>query len=365
MRDRLSSARSGVLWVSSRALDNARRSVWTPWVLSVVMLMYMWSLTKIEYPERIVSSESMMREQFADRNEWSSGKVMIGNRFCILQPVLSKRDQVWNKTTVLEHTGLRLFLDSFLRSVDMRDRENLRFRLYYGHDADDLVFGNDELLRLYVCAAQTRANLAKVALEMRFVPLFDLHGRITAIWNELAAVAYRDGCDFFFMSNDDMIIHTHGWASKSVDHLTHQRGSPRCKHFGIVRFKDDWAKWATFTFHVSTRMHMSVFKGVYYAIPFKTTHNDYWIYKIYNRWHADHYDGNIKVRNRAVTDHSKAVAEPRYEYDSKEGIVDWIEDGSTRIEGWITAHHHALVPAVCNSSGSIHRPPPRTKKKKK
>ncbi|KAA8497703.1 hypothetical protein FVE85_5288 [Porphyridium purpureum] len=276
----------------------------------------------------------------------------LGNVFCVLQPILSDRQEVWTEQNMREHSGIRLFLRSFLGELSSEDADSYQFHVYYGHDADDTVFGSHATRDLYDRIAQQEILSAAVRprLSLHYVPLYDLHGRINAIWNEIADVAFHDGCDYFFLSNDDMGFKTKGWVSRAVARLQQPRGLPQCRFFGIVRFKDEWAEWATFTFHVSTRLHMEVMDGIYYPVPFKTTHNDYWIYRVYFAWKADGYEPSIRMRNRMLASinasgtagaDTRSISEARYKYDNKSEVWHWILKGRGAVTKWLASNHRS------------------------
>lgn len=285
----------------------------------------------------------------------ASASMVLGNKFCILQPTLSARKAKWLPEDARKHIALRAFLTTFAMTVSRSEQTNFQFVIYYGHDSDDPVFGSPELRDVFIKEARAilqKAGFAENAVKLLFTPLYGLHGRINAIWNVLAKDAYYDGCDYFFLSNDDMVFFTQGWVSRSTASLN-GIGSPAkhkrpCRYFGIVRFKDEWASWATFTFHVSTRLHMEIFGGVYYPVPYNSAHNDYWINFVYRQFDASKYRGEIRVRNRvddvdyalAHQKDTKRVAPARYEYDKRGNARKYIEEGRARVKAWLDRYGH-------------------------
>ena len=279
----------------------------------------------------------------------------MGNHFCVLQPTLSARKSTWTAADARNHIALRAFLRTFAMTVTPPEQQRIRFSIYYGHDSDDPVFGSPDLRSEFIEEGKSilkKAGFADDVVKFVFTPLYGLHGRINAIWNVLAKDAYYDGCDYFFLSNDDMVFFTKNWVSHSLDSLN-GLGSPPghkrpCRYFGIVRFKDEWASWATFTFHVSTRMHMEIFGGVYYPVPYNSAHNDYWINFVYRKFDASKYRGEIRVRNRvddvdyalAHQKDTKRVAPARYEYDKRGNVMKYINEGRARVKVWLEKNQH-------------------------
>lgn len=274
----------------------------------------------------------------------------LGNKFCILQPTLSSGKSQWTPNDARNHIALRAFLRTFAMTVTEGERNNFRFAIYYGHDSDDPVLGSPTLRAVFQSEAKRilhDAGFEQDAVQLVFTPLYGLHGRINAIWNVLAKDAYYDACDYFFMSNDDMVFFTKSWVSSARDSLN-GIGSPAghkrpCRYFGIVRFKDEWASWATFTFHVSTRMHMEIFGGVYYPVPYNSAHNDYWINYVYRQFDASKFRSEVRVRNRvddvdyalAHPKDTSKIAPPRYEYDKLGNARKHIIEGRARVQQWL------------------------------
>jgi hypothetical protein len=275
---------------------------------------------------------------------------LLGNRFCVMQPTLSAGKTKWTAEDARGHIAIRAFLRTFADTVTAGERESMKFAIYYGHDSDDPVFGDEKLRGEFEGAARKLLEdkgFGADGVDLVFTPLYGLHGRVNAIWNVMAKDAYYDGCDYFFMSNDDMVFFTPGWVAVAVQSLD-GRGSPAkakrpCRHFGTVRFKDEWASWATFTFHVSTRLHLDIFGGTYYPVPYNSAHNDYWIHMVYKGFDASKFRGSVKVRNRvddvdyalANPKDTKHIAPPRYEYDKRGDAMKYIRQGRARVRQWL------------------------------
>ena len=284
----------------------------------------------------------------------SSGNVVsteLGNKFCILQPTLSvDKGRPWTVDEAQNHIALRAFMRTFAETIEEGERKRFKFAIYYGYDSTDPVFGNPLLRRTFDDHARgilRDGGFALDEVQLVYSPMYGLHGRINAIWNFLAKDAYYDGCDYFFMSNDDMVFFTKGWVARATDSLAGIGSVPGhkrpCRNLGIVRFKDEWASWATFTFHVSTRLHMEIFGGVYYPVPYNSAHNDYWIHYVYGGFQASKYRGEVKVRNRvedvdfalAHQKDTKHIAPARYKYDKLGDARKYILEGRAHLKAWL------------------------------
>jgi len=270
------------------------------------------------------------------------GPLVLGKHMCIIQPVKSP-ERSWSTDNVKDHVALKAFLASFVESVDpVRDR-GITFTLFYGYDVHDPVFSQSSLHAAFHKFA--REMTSEIPVEFRFRPLFGLDGRLTGIWNDLARSAYNHGCDYFFMSNDDMALYTKGWASEVI-HSFETSKYRRCKYLGIVRFQDKWAKWALFTFHVSSRLHMEIFDETYYRVPYYNSHNDLWIHYVY-RHVGSNLNKAIQVRNRVNDFRSpSSTEEARYQYDKKEkkDFNLWKDKGREILQEWIDNAGERCVP---------------------
>lgn len=334
------------------------------WFLSCGLLIYIIRL-KLAYQSNLSASLNLLPSEHVVRTRFEAARNMsitkqspftLGNKFCILQPTLSAGREKWTEDATRNHIALRAFLKTFATTVTESERRNFKFAIYYGHDSDDPVFGSPKLQGVFQSEARRilqHAGFAPDVVTLIFSPLYGLHGRINAIWNVLAKDAYYDGCDYFFMSNDDMVFFTKSWISSATDSLKgigSKLGQKRpCRYFGIVRFKDEWASWATFTFHVSTRLHMEIFGGVYYPVPYNSAHNDYWINFVYKQFRASKYRSEVRVRNRvddvayalAHPKDSKKIAPARYEYDKLGDARKYINEGRKRVEAWLKENRHS------------------------
>lgn len=314
--------------------------------------------TAKEEAQMFAESDSRLQRRMnlaVDQSTTNSTTYSLGNHFCILQPTLSSGKSTWTDSDARNHIALRAFMRTFATTVTQEEKKSFQFSIYYGHDSDDPVFGEPKLQAAFSEEARSilrKQNFKDETVKFVFTPLYGLHGRINAIWNMLAKDAYYDGCDYFFLSNDDMVFFTPGWVS-IAHHSLNGIGAPPghkrpCRYFGIVRFKDEWANWATFTFHVSTRMHMEIFDGVYYPVPYNSAHNDYWINFVYSHFDASKFRGEVKVRNRVEDveyalahpkDKSK-IAPPRYLYDKRGNARKYILQGRARTQAWLDKYKH-------------------------
>lgn len=313
-----------------------------------------------EDPSLIGANADEVRNRAAQAEALRSGNAsrVLGNKFCVMQPTLSAGKENWTEEDARQHIAIRAFMRTFADTITDSEKRSIKFAIYYGHDSDDPVFGESNLRRAFEAEARNilqSKGFDENVVDLKFVPLYGLHGRVNAIWNVMAKDAFYDGCDYFFMSNDDMVFFTKGWVSSAVQSLNGV-GAPAkhkrpCRYFGIVRFKDEWASWATFTFHVSSRLHLEIFGGTYYPVPYNSAHNDYWIHNVYHAFDSSKYRGEVRVRNRVVDvdfalAHQKDthhVAPPRYQYDKRGDAAKYIRQGRARVEQWLQENRDTNV----------------------
>eukprot|EP00188_Purpureofilum_apyrenoidigerum_P006417 Plantae.Rhodophyta-Purpureofilum_apyrenoidigerum.ctg9987.p1 GENE.Plantae.Rhodophyta-Purpureofilum_apyrenoidigerum.ctg9987~~Plantae.Rhodophyta-Purpureofilum_apyrenoidigerum.ctg9987.p1 ORF type:complete len:419 (-),score=40.31 Plantae.Rhodophyta-Purpureofilum_apyrenoidigerum.ctg9987:270-1526(-) len=289
----------------------------------------------------IKSQQAQPSMQSADYSG-ASQPYRLGKHMCVIQPVKSP-EQPWTPNSTKDHVALKAFLASFVESVDPQRDQDVVFSIFYGYDAQDPVFGQPDLLASF--HAHAKAMTSGIPVDFHFRPLFGLDGRLTGIWNDLARSAYHKGCDYFFMSNDDMALYTKGWASTVIDSFETSKHR-RCKYLGIVRFRDRWANWALFTFHVSSRLHMEIFDETYYRVPYYNSHNDLWIHYVYKHV-GSNLNKSLQVRNRVNDFRSlNSTEEARYEYDKK-GNTDfnfWKDKGRKILQDWMDNAGDRCVP---------------------
>ena len=170
-------------------------------------------------------------------------------KIALLQPITTRKLTI---SSVAELPPLAVWLCSMLQTVEP---ERFEYIMYYGelralvavgmlirckqpgYDAGDAWY--DDPVRGPQFRAAVDAMIAAVGLNdtvaAKFVRLEGMKGKITSLWNALAAQAYADGCDYYVPSNDDLRILSPGWASLGTAMLAK---SPLLPNLGLVYFND-------------------------------------------------------------------------------------------------------------------------------
>ncbi|CAF1493313.1 unnamed protein product, partial [Adineta ricciae] len=141
------------------------------------------------------------------------------------------------------HLLLHTFIPSVLNTIEIQ----YNYHLYIGYDRDDPCY-----------IKNTSSSDFRVYIKTNV--LYGIDQRITAIWNILAAIAYKDDCDYFYPANDDLQLRTKGWTSAAIQLL---QSCGVASNFGIVAFRDISACEYP-TFHLTHRKHLDLHDGIYY-----------------------------------------------------------------------------------------------------
>ncbi|KAL6297980.1 glycosyltransferase family 2 protein [Sparassis latifolia] len=246
-----------------------------------------------------------------------------GRTFGILLPITS-RGSVSPYACL---NNLREFARSLLRTtIDDRSHLGQRFRLqvYLAIDHDD-----EFLLK-------PDGNEAETVL--RDEGIFDVvtlacdfpRGHVCALWRRCALRAWQDGCDYFILLGDDVILEDSDWLSAVHDSFAdfaRREGVP--EGFGCVALTD-----TTFpgmpTFPVVHRTHMDIFGGRVIPDSFINQDGDPFLFQLYRRWGCSRM---IPSRIRNIMGGSGGA---RY---CKVSAVDWtfqpLDSATSTVENWV------------------------------
>jgi hypothetical protein len=153
------------------------------------------------------------------------------------------------------------------------------------------------------------------------VILYGIDRRITAIWNTIANVAYRDGCDYYYPANDDIHLIEYGWTTAAIELLRSCTVKP---NFGIVAFRD--VTLCDFpTFHLVHRTHIELNDGVYYPLPSHGSWQDPWIFSQYKPWNCSFFLFNYTLKNHVN------LKGDRYDHGAEPNLVGWLQRSRTEL----------------------------------
>lgn len=200
--------------------------------------------------------------------------------FAILLPITSRGGT--NPEDCL--TYLTRFAQSLSRTT-WRDTHALgglqfRVRIYLAIDEDDSFLLDAERNRaMDILMAENFTDI--ITLVCNFPP-----GQICDLWRECARRAWQDGCDYFVLMGDDVVLQDEGWMRDSVQEfraLSEQEFVPQ--GFGCVAFTDTSFPGMP-TFPIIHRRHMDAFEGEIVPKSFVNQDGDPFLYQLYRRWNC-------------------------------------------------------------------------------
>ncbi|CAF1516953.1 unnamed protein product [Adineta ricciae] len=218
--------------------------------------------------------------------------------------------------------GLRLsdlplvhtFIPSVLNTIEIQ----YTYQLYIGYDRDDPWYDNEKNwsdLINFIHSYIRNTSSSDFRVDIKANVLYGVDQRITAIWNILAAIAYKDGCDYFYPANDDLQLRTKGWTSAAIQLL---QSCGVASNFGIVAFRDISACEYP-TFHLTHRKHLDLHDGIYYPLPSHGAHQDTWIFSVYRAWNCSFFLPQYQLKN-----HVGLSVKARYDYGDDSKITFWV-----------------------------------------
>ncbi|KAH0833002.1 glycosyltransferase family 2 protein [Lanmaoa asiatica] len=203
-------------------------------------------------------------------------------KVAILLPITSRNSNPPSECLSL----LDVFAESLARTT-WRDTLQLggqRFvvKVYLAIDHDDplLLRGDDKTDMNIAEAVLASQNICNVAIEICNHPA----GHICAIWRQIAKQAWKDGCDYFILLGDDVVLKDEGWirdAHAEFAHIAHRTGVPH--GFGCVAFTDTSFPGMP-TFPIVHRTHLDIFDGDIVPEIFINQDGDPFLYQLYRRW---------------------------------------------------------------------------------
>jgi hypothetical protein len=176
-------------------------------------------------------------------------------------PTTSHRTK-WQKP---EDSHLVTILLPSLRQTQDIDHE---FRLYLGIDFDDKFYQNPE------CQEAIQRLYPEFSLKFMTMPPEIPKGHLTKMWNLLVTQAYHEGCDYFYLTGDDIRLTTPGWFKHAA------RLMKEHDDIGFTGPMNQNGKTSIITQTIVSRRHYEIFG---YAFPeeIKNWYCDDWINLVY------------------------------------------------------------------------------------
>lgn len=182
------------------------------------------------------------------------------------------------------------FLPTLLKTT--RNTGNLSLVLYLAYDDGDPVFDNPQLsLEVY----EALALLIPDFMTIRAVKQ-GYKNKIFHHINALAEVAYREGCQYFLLANDDMSFLSEDWAQRAISIL---RNNPVLPNFGTLAFFDVCQRSPFYpTYPFFSRLHLDIFGRMHAFTPiFSNQLGDPWLSDIYVSFNSSFVPSDLRVKN--------------------------------------------------------------------
>lgn len=275
------------------------------------------------------------------------------NKVAILVPSTSM-----GYTSLDELPLLKYLLKSLTNSIT--SFEKLSIILYIGYDSGDPIYDNE--LNMSKITQLMKESIP--LLEVKTVKLSGFQGKIVHIWNDLTKRAYNDGCAYYFLLGDDVVINKSDWINEMTKILrTKNSNTP---NLGTVAFYDIGSPNFP-TFPVFHRTHLLIFGADNAFDPYFTnTFADPWISDIYVSFNSSYIASGVSLSNIiGGVDSVKNI--PRYnpKHPHIENYIDLVQRGRRRIAQYLKGYWSPTMLAYgeeglfykkyCEASGCIVR----------
>ncbi|KAI0922077.1 hypothetical protein AcV7_007840 [Taiwanofungus camphoratus] len=247
-----------------------------------------------------------------------------GDTFAILLPITSRGSS--------SPADCLMNLTRFARSLAAtttydvgRLGQHYRIRVYLAIDYDDdFLLGEN--------GHNKAADTLRTEGFLHVVTLICMHprGHVCAIWRDCARRAWQDGCDYFTLMGDDVILQDANWMSAVCDtfaDFVSEEAVP--KGFGCVAFTDTSFPGMP-TFPIIHRTHMEIFGGEVIPASFINQDGDPFLFQLYQRW------GCSRMISSRICNRLGGSEGARYQ---KVHAVGWtfnlLDSATTTVEAWL------------------------------
>ncbi len=155
-----------------------------------------------------------------------------------------------------------------IKSILNTTNDNYIIVFYIGIDVDDEIWQKTENYASIMKFRENRKNI-----DFKFFKMINIKpGHVTEMWNRLFLHAYKDNCNYFLQSGDDIIFSTLGWLDNCINILKLHN------NIGVTGpiSNNPWILTQTFV----SRKHMEIF-NLYFPSEIKNWYCDDWINQIY------------------------------------------------------------------------------------
>jgi nucleoside-diphosphate-sugar epimerase/glycosyltransferase involved in cell wall biosynthesis len=242
--------------------------------------------------------------------------------FAIILPITSRGGPSPDACLENLKTFARSLVETTWRDTNTLGDTRFEIRVYLIVDEDDVFLHENE--------PQTVLYSEGV---MNIKTLRSTHppGYVCWLWRDGARQAWNDGCDYFVLLGDDVVLEDEGWMRKS--HLEFARVAKAENvpvGFGCIAFTDT-SFLGMPTFPIVSRTHMDIFKGEVVPDTFINQDGDPFIFQLYRRW------GCSVMFDKRLRNGIGGSGQARYE---KTHARDWtfeaLDEAVAKAEKWLT-----------------------------
>ncbi|THH08847.1 hypothetical protein EW146_g8857 [Bondarzewia mesenterica] len=277
------------------------------------------SLDGLDDGQRASLLHSFQRSQLVDlRAEWTA--------FAILLPITSRGTA--DPEDCLKNLACfsRSLFETTWRDTHALGGTRFRVRVYLAIDKDD-SFLLDGAAQEDKASDILRANgFPDITTLLCDFP----RGYICDLWRTCVKRAWADGCDYFILMGDDVVLQDEGWMRHAVQEfraISERESVPY--GFGCVAFTDTSFPGMP-TFPIIHRTHLDIFEGEVVPQVFINQDGDPYLYQLYRRWNCSTM---FRARICNAVGGSEAA---RYEKKYTSGwTFETLDNGTGALERWL------------------------------
>lgn len=252
-------------------------------------------------------------------------------KVAILLPITSRGSNPPSECLSL----LERFAESLARTT-WRDTHVLggqRFiiKVYLAIDEDDpFLWGKDNKTDMNIAeAVLVSQNICDVAIQRCNHP----PGHVCAIWRQIAKQAWEDGCDYFVLMGDDVVLQDEGWLRNAHSEFADAARRASAPYgFGCVAFTDTSFPGMP-TFPIIHRTHMDIFSGDVIPDAFINQDGDPFLYQLYRRWDCS------RMFTARISNEIGGSQPARYRQQHAAGwTFDPLDKATATTEAWLLRH---------------------------
>ncbi|KIK72372.1 glycosyltransferase family 2 protein, partial [Paxillus rubicundulus Ve08.2h10] len=256
-------------------------------------------------------------------------------KFAILLPITSRGSNPPEECLSLLERFARSLARTTWRDTHHIGGQQFSVSIYLAIDEDDhFLRKNDEKSGMNIAeAVLVSQNISDVTVEVCKHP----SGHVCAIWRQIAKRAWMDGCDYFVLMGDDVVLEDEGWmrdAHAEFAQLAERVDGPH--GLGCVAFTD-----TTFpgmpTFPILHRTHLNIFNGNVIPEVFINQDGDPFLYQLYRRWACS------TMFSARITNGIGGSQPARYHQQHAQGwTFSTLDEATATTEEWILQHCPAV-----------------------